>query len=117
MGTIESGETPKWIQYTMLDEARAELPLSSNKQETYPVGVALDTGSTHQMVVGEVQMPVMPMLHLLSTNGILVTFNILNTRQQCTSICSPPQPLADTSGLHHFKKIGLFFIFSEKFFF
>lgn len=117
LGTLETGETPKWVQYTMLDEARAELPLSSDKQETYPVGLAVDTGSTHQMIVGEIQMPVMPMLHLLSTNGTLVSFNILNTRSNCPSICSPPQPLSDTSGLQHFKTIGLLLDFDTIIFF
>lgn len=47
-------------------------------------------------------MPVMPMIHLLSTDGVLVSFNILNTIQNVPGICSPPRPLQDTTGLGEF---------------
>lgn len=32
----------------------------------------------------------MPMIHLLSTYGVLVSFNLINTRTDCPNICSPP---------------------------
>lgn len=35
-----------WQQWTQEDAARAELPLSVDKQETFPVGLGLDTSST-----------------------------------------------------------------------
>lgn len=41
-----------WLQWTQEDAARAELPLTPSKQETYPVGLALDTSSTYQLPWG-----------------------------------------------------------------
>lgn len=44
----------------------------------------------------------MPMVHLWSTDGHLVSFNFLNLSQGAPDICSPPQPLADLSGSAEF---------------
>lgn len=98
LGTTETGETPTWYQWTTTDEARAELPLSSTKQETLPIGFALETGCTHEITISEKTIPVMPMIHLLSTYGLLVSFNVLNLAPNVTNICSPPRPVTDTSG-------------------
>lgn len=109
LGTTETGETPTWQQYTMLDECRAELPLSADtKQEAFPVGLCLETGCSHHVRVGETQLPtIMPMIHSITTTGYLVSFNLLNMRpNNVDSICSPPIPLNDISGLNHFKPIG-----------
>lgn len=106
LGTTETGETPSWTQYTMLDEARAELPLTEDKQEPSPVGIALETGCTHQLTIGENKIPVMPMIHLLSTDGFLVSFNFINSRANTPSLCSPPAPIADKIAPGLFTKIG-----------
>uniref|UniRef100_A0A182WGB6 Nuclear pore complex protein Nup214 n=1 Tax=Anopheles minimus TaxID=112268 RepID=A0A182WGB6_9DIPT len=98
LGTTESGEAPTWCQWTTTDEARAELPLTSDKQETFPIGLVLETGCTHELVIGEQTFPVMPMIHLLSTYGQLVSFNVLNTLPNVPNICSPPKPVQDLSG-------------------
>ncbi|XP_062546766.1 nuclear pore complex protein Nup214 [Armigeres subalbatus] len=98
LGTTESGETPTWSQWTTTDEARAELPLSSDKQETLPIGFSLETGCTHEITISEQTIPVMPMIHLLSTYGLLVSFNVLNLVPNIPKICSPPRPVTDTSG-------------------
>lgn len=102
LGTKETGETPTWIQYVTSDDARAELPLSDLKQETYPIGVALETGCTHQITINETALPVMPMLHLLSTHGTLVSFDILNKTANCPSLCSPPLSIPDNTGIDQF---------------
>lgn len=102
LGTTETGDNPLWKQYTMLDNARAELPLSTNKEETYPLGVDIDIGVTHHIVIEENQLPVMAMLHMLSTHGLLISFNILNTIPNCPSINSPPQLVSDSSGINSF---------------
>lgn len=101
LGTSDTGDNPQWKQYLMLDEARAELPLQ-NKNETFPLGIDVDTGVTHRIVIDENQIPVMAMLHLLSTHGVLISFNILNTTPNCPSINSPPQLVSDSSGLSSF---------------
>ncbi|XP_058177050.1 nuclear pore complex protein Nup214 [Anopheles ziemanni] len=98
LGTTETGEAPTWCQWTTTDEARAELPLTADKQESFPIGFALETGCTHELVIGEQAFPVMPMIHLLSTYGQLVSFNVLNKMPNVPNICSPPKPAQDLTG-------------------
>lgn len=52
---------------------------------------------------GENQIPVMPMLHILSTHGFVLSFNFLNFQPARVDICSPPQNIADQSGMHLFR--------------
>lgn len=109
--------------FCQIDEGRAELPLTAEKQDTFPIGLALETGSTHQITIGnyhivsillfeaknsfkflgENQIPVMPMLHILSTHGLLLSFNLLNFHPNRVDICSPPQLIHDKSAVHQFK--------------
>ncbi|XP_030384400.1 nuclear pore complex protein Nup214 isoform X2 [Scaptodrosophila lebanonensis] len=99
MGTTEAGDTPTWQQLTMLDEARIEMPLSEGSQEeTFPLGFAYDTSTTHQLTINEQKLGIMPMVHVLSTDGKLLAFDFLNLMTGAVSVCSPPPPLADTSG-------------------
>lgn len=95
LGFNEMSDHPIWMQWITTDEARAELPLTSNKEETYPVGFAIETGCTHQLMVGETQIPVMPMIHLLSTHGCVISFDFLNLSSKFVGICSPPRPLPE----------------------
>lgn len=97
LGTKETVEMPNWIQYTLLDEARIEMPLSESKDETYPMGFAFDNSSSHQVTIGENKLPVMPMIHVLSTHGYLVSYNFLNLLPNAVDVCSPPPPLNDVS--------------------
>lgn len=45
----------------------------------------------------------MPMLHILSTHGFLLSFDLLNFQPTRIDICSPPQNIADQSGLRKFQ--------------
>ncbi|KAH8390331.1 hypothetical protein KR200_012246 [Drosophila serrata] len=99
MGTAEAGDTPAWQQFTLLDEARIELPLSeSTQEETLPLGFVYDTSSTHQLIINEQKLQTMPMVHVLGSDGALLSFNFLNLLPGAVSVCSPPPPVADTSG-------------------
>ncbi|KAH8400741.1 hypothetical protein KR009_000711, partial [Drosophila setifemur] len=99
MGTTEAGDTPTWQQFTLLDEARIELPLSeATQEETFPLGFVYDTSSTHQLIINEQKLQTMPMVHVLGTDGTLLSFNFLNLQSGAVSVCSPPPPVADTSG-------------------
>uniref|UniRef100_A0A336M1X1 CSON000134 protein n=1 Tax=Culicoides sonorensis TaxID=179676 RepID=A0A336M1X1_CULSO len=102
LGTMEQGDFPTWKQFVPLDNARAEFPLNERKQETYPLGMCLETGVTHQVTISETTFSVMPMIHLLSTDGLLISFNLLNTIPNAPSICSPPNLIQNKSGLAHF---------------
>ena len=106
IGTAETGEAPTWVQYTMIDIGRIELPLTDSKQDTFPIGVAYDTASNHKVVLGENELPVMSMVHILSTHGLLISYNFLNLKPNAPGLCSPPGPINDQSG--QFKPIEEF---------
>lgn len=38
--------------FLQIDEGRAELPLTADKQDTFPIGLALETGCTHHVTIG-----------------------------------------------------------------
>lgn len=95
-----SGES--WTQWSMGDAARAELPLSKNRQETLPIGCGLDIGSTQPLPWGESTIPPVPFLLLLSHHGTLCVFNVINLKEGIPTICTPHDPISDTSGLQLF---------------
>ncbi|XP_067628436.1 nuclear pore complex protein Nup214 isoform X2 [Eurosta solidaginis] len=90
LGTKDSSDQPQWVHYMLLDEARIEMPLTEASDETYPIGLALDTSPTHELTVGERKLQTMPVIHVLSTNGHLLCFNFLNLTPSALNICSPP---------------------------
>lgn len=102
LGTTEQGDFPTWKQF-VFTELRPELPLNSSKQETFPLGMSLELGVTHQLTINETTFPVMPMIHLLSTDGLLISFNLLNTMSNVPGICFPPNPIRNNTGLVYFK--------------
>lgn len=78
------------------------MPLDGQDQETYPMGISLDTGSTHELIVRESKQKPMPMIHLISDRGVLISYDFLNTLPNIPGICSPPKTVADTSGIAQF---------------
>lgn len=96
-------ENDSWVQWIQEDAARADLPLSSSKQETYVVGMAFDTSVQYNLPYGESQiLPPMPLLILLSHEGLLCFFFAVNILPSSAVICSPPEPLSDMSGVQCF---------------
>ncbi|CAG9838675.1 unnamed protein product [Diabrotica balteata] len=91
-----------WTQWNVPDFARAELPLGSDKQETLPVGMALDISNTKPLPWGEGIKPPCPYLLLLSHTGVLYFYNLVNLKEGIPSINSPPDIIADNSGLAQF---------------
>lgn len=112
MRSTEAGDTPAWQQLTLLDEARIEMPLSEDKDETFPLGFAFDTSTTHQLTINEKKLQTMPMVHVLSSDGELLSFNFLNVLPTAVSVCSPPPPVADTSG--QFKPLNMLLASEEE---
>ncbi|KAL3283257.1 hypothetical protein HHI36_006405 [Cryptolaemus montrouzieri] len=91
-----------WNQWSLPDSARAELPLDENREETYPIGIAIDTSSIKSVPWGESSLPPAPSLLILSHKGILCCFKIINLKEGALSINSPPEKIADLSGLGAF---------------
>ncbi|KAJ8969944.1 hypothetical protein NQ317_012933, partial [Molorchus minor] len=95
-----------WTQWIISDSARAELPLSSKHQETLPIGLALDISPTRPFPWNESAIPPCPYLLLLSHQGVLCIFNVVNLKQGVPSICTPSDPVHDTSGAQQFVTIS-----------
>ncbi|KAK9879386.1 hypothetical protein WA026_006456 [Henosepilachna vigintioctopunctata] len=87
-----------WVQWTLPDSARAELPLDENREETYPLGIAIDTSSVKPVPWGESSLQPTPSLLLLSHQGIMCCFKIINLKEGTAGINSPPENLTDLSG-------------------
>lgn len=93
-------EKEDWLCLTLGDVARAELPLSSSNQDTFPVGMAFNVGSVKPIPWGEGEIPPAPYLFLISNNGTLCCFRSINLKAD--PICKPPEVLPDNSGLSEF---------------
>ncbi|XP_022254420.1 nuclear pore complex protein Nup214-like isoform X2 [Limulus polyphemus] len=82
-----------WEQWVLDGSGRAELPLVKNN-ETYPLGLTVITSAQRQITVSDTESyPPMPILFLLSTNGLLCPFHMLNTANGATSQVNPPEIL------------------------
>lgn len=94
--SAEDAEHPEWTQWTLEDEFRAELPLSASNDETRPVGVAVDTTSQTPIPWGDNNqtIPPMPVLFVLSSNGLLCPFHVINLLKGASSFNQPPQVLS-----------------------
>lgn len=80
-----------WEQWLLGDASRAELPLNAARQETFPLGMAYDITAVDNIPWGEGALPPMPRLLLLSDEGVLSIFNIVNTAANATRLCGPPK--------------------------
>ncbi|XP_053966956.1 nuclear pore complex protein Nup214 [Anastrepha ludens] len=93
LGAKDNVDQPQWVHYMLLDEARIEMPLTEASDETYPIGLVLDTSANHELTVGERKLQTMPVIHVLSTHGHLLCFNFLNLTANAVNICSPPSAI------------------------
>ncbi|XP_031565035.1 nuclear pore complex protein Nup214-like isoform X2 [Actinia tenebrosa] len=88
------GNEEKWEKWTFEDEKRAEMPLTSDNEETYPMGMAIDLTSTIPIVENEHSYPPAPLLLLLSTDGVLCPFYMINKNPRAKhDIVRPAEPL------------------------
>lgn len=97
------GFTPpdSWTQWIISDSSRAELPLSTDHQETLPIGLSLDISNTKPYPWDESTIAPCPYVLMLSHQGILCVFDIINLKN-VPPICTPPDPIEDLSGLNQF---------------
>uniref|UniRef100_A0A1B6DTN8 Nucleoporin Nup159/Nup146 N-terminal domain-containing protein n=2 Tax=Clastoptera arizonana TaxID=38151 RepID=A0A1B6DTN8_9HEMI len=99
-------QTDTWQHWLQEDEFRAELPLigKGKSEETFPVGIAFDTSPQWNIKIDDTQtLPPMPLLMIMSHEGLLSLFFVVNTLNSAQNICSPPEPLPDETGIHYFK--------------
>ena len=86
-GEVGSGAYTQWI---LEDNARAELPLVGG-EEYYPRGLAIATTASRKTEIGEGQGPPSPILLMLSSDGLLCPFSVVNTRAGAPALCTAAQ--------------------------
>lgn len=87
-------EVTTWEKWSFEEDARPAMPLTSNNDESFPMGLAINFNSTRPFVKGEQKLPPAPILMILSTDGVLVPFYVLNqTPSTKHDIVKPPEPL------------------------
>ncbi|XP_041050399.1 nuclear pore complex protein Nup214 [Carcharodon carcharias] len=81
-----------WELWVLEDAARAEFPVTENSDDTMPVGVGVDLTNQQSVTIGsEKVFPPCPILMLLSTDGVLCPFYMLNSIPGVKTGMKPPR--------------------------
>ena len=88
----EVGNGAAYTQWILEDNARAELPLVGG-EEFYPRGLAIATTAIRPSEIGEGHGPPSPMLLMLSSDGLLCPFSVVNMRSNAPGLCAAAQEL------------------------
>ncbi|XP_032395786.1 nuclear pore complex protein Nup214 isoform X6 [Etheostoma spectabile] len=94
VSVIAAREDKLWELWILEDASRAELPVTDTNEDTLPLGLAIDYTSQQDIyITDEKTLPPAPTMLMLSTEGLLCPFALLNINPGVKQLVSAPTAL------------------------